>query len=136
MRQCLLDSGPMVAVFNRSDRYFEASATFFKEYKGELLTTLANITEVVYLLDRNPKAQQAFLEWIGRGVVTIAEITPVEIAKIGAYFEKYVDLPMDFADGCLVMLAERTGILRVATVDSDFYVYRTESNLSFEVLVR
>lgn len=38
--------------------------------------------------------------------------------------EKYRDVPMDFADACLVRMTEILSPCRVWTTDSDFNVYR------------
>ena len=38
--------------------------------------------------------------------------------------EKYRDLPMDFPDSCLVLLAEKMGLNEIATIDRDFSIYR------------
>ena len=37
---------------------------------------------------------------------------------------KYSDVPMDFADASLVVLCERMKIRDVASIDSDFGIYR------------
>lgn len=37
---------------------------------------------------------------------------------------QYADLPGDFADLCLVAISERLDISAIATLDSDFDVYR------------
>ena len=45
---------------------------------------------------------------------------------------KYRDLPADFADASLVALCERRDTHRIATVDSDFEVYRLPGRRAFE----
>lgn len=37
---------------------------------------------------------------------------------------RYCDIPMDFADASLVVLAETTGFRRVFTLDKHFYAYQ------------
>jgi len=46
---------------------------------------------------------------------------------------KYADVPMDFADACLVVLAERLGSDLIFTIDSDFRVYRWKGRRSFRL---
>ena len=48
--------------------------------------------------------------------------------------EKYKDTPMDLADASLVAAAERLGLTRIFTVDSDFYVYRLADGTALEVV--
>jgi len=50
------------------------------------------------------------------------KVHPHDSAKT---LKKYDDLPADFADASLVAMCERRGIAEVATLDSDFDVYRT-----------
>ena len=57
-----------------------------------------------------------------------------EWERIRALMEQYHDTPMDFADASLVSVAERRNLRRLLTFDSDFYVYRSNSKESFEVL--
>ena len=47
---------------------------------------------------------------------------------------KYADLPMDFTDATLVALCERLGTRDIASVDSDFTVYRYRNRQSFRNL--
>jgi uncharacterized protein len=48
--------------------------------------------------------------------------------------EQYQDTPMDLADASLVVLAEVTGLKRIFTLDSDFYVYKINGKDSFDVV--
>ena len=50
--------------------------------------------------------------------------------------EKYSDLPMDFADSTLVVLAEELNTDLVFTVDQDFSVYRIRGRKPFRVVPR
>jgi len=45
---------------------------------------------------------------------------------------KYSDMPMDFADASIVLLAEDTGMRRILTIDSDFAVYRIKGKNYFK----
>ncbi len=44
MKRVLMDSGPLIALFGRSDHYHAASVAFIKVNRAELITTLASIT--------------------------------------------------------------------------------------------
>ena len=61
--------------------------------------------------------------------------TPTSLKRVRALLEKYADLPMDFADGTLVALAEELDSTSVFTTDStDFSVYRVKGRRPFRVL--
>jgi len=135
MKKILIDSGPMIALFNKDDKYHNASVAFIKKNRHELVTTLASITEVTHLLDFSREAQSNFLEWIRLGAANIINITVHDIERIKWLMDKYADLPMDFADACLVYLGEKLDIDEVATIDRDFDIYRKSNKRPFTKLI-
>jgi len=48
---------------------------------------------------------------------------------------KYRDIPADFADACLIHLADQLGTGDILTLDSDFKHYRWRRNRSFHLLI-
>ena len=136
MRRILMDSGPLIALFDRSDRYHAASVAFIKTNRAELITTLASITETLHLLDFNRNAQTDFLTWVNAGEVTIEPITADNLLRIKELIIKYSDLPMDFADACLVFLGERLTISEITTIDRDFDVYRLKGKRPFTTYIK
>lgn len=130
-KKVIIDSGPLVALFNKSDTYFVKAFEFIKKFSGELLSTLAVVTEVFYLLDFSVAAQLSFLKWIQDGGITIVDVQKEDMSRIIELVEKYKDLPVDFADATLVSICERFEIYTIATFDSDFYVYRMKNNKHF-----
>ncbi|MDQ7016949.1 MAG: PIN domain-containing protein [Gammaproteobacteria bacterium] len=136
MRKILIDSGPLIALFDRSDKYHRSSVDFIRDNHCELITTLASVTETLHLLDFNRKAQIGFLSWVEAGAVSIEAITPNDFGRIRALTIKYSDLPMDFADACLVFLAEKLNIDHIATIDRDFDVYRRNNKHPFTTLIK
>ncbi|EKO16628.1 toxin-antitoxin system, toxin component, PIN domain protein [Leptospira kirschneri str. H2] len=48
----LIDSGPIVALFNSKDKFHRSIYNFIKSYKGSLFSTWAVVTEVIYFLFR------------------------------------------------------------------------------------
>ncbi len=135
MKKILIDSGPLIALFDASDRYHQKSIEFIKNNKYPLLTTIASITETLHLLDFNRQAQIDFLEWIDRGAIEIHNIEINAFRRIKELTEKYHDLPMDFADSCLVYLAEQLKLNTIATIDRDFTVYRIDGRKKFHVVL-
>jgi predicted nucleic acid-binding protein len=135
MNKILIDSGPLIALFDSSDKFHKKTVAFIKENSSSLITTIASITETLHLLDFNRNAQLDFIEWIIRGGVEIADISNSDFRRIKELTEKYRDLPMDFADSCLVYLAERLSIHTIATIDRDFSVYRIKGKRTFKTLL-
>lgn len=135
MTKILIDSGPLIALFDSSDKYHQISLKFIKTNKAGLITTLASITETLHLLDFNRNAQLDFLEWIYKGSVEIYPIRNSDFNRIRALTEKYRDLPMDFADACLVYAAEKLDINTIATIDRDFSIYRVNNKKKFKLIL-
>ena len=135
MKQILIDSGPLIALFDASDKYHHEAVNFIKTNKYPLVTTLASITETLYLLDFNRNAQIDFLEWVHRGAVEIHNIERDDFERIKELTIKYRDLPMDFADSCLVYLAEKLNLNTIATIDRDFTIYRIQGKRKFKIIL-
>lgn len=136
MNRILIDSGPLIALFNGNDVYHAASVAFIKANRRELITTIASLTETLHLLNFSRNAQIDFLEWVYAGAVSIESIENVDLPRIIELTKKYADLPMDFADACLVFLAEKLDVDTIATIDRDFDVYRIEGKRPFTVLIK
>lgn len=122
----LVDTGPLVALFDPSDRDHAAcTAALAALYTSRLLTTLAVVTEVTYLLAFSTDAQQALLTFVSAGGVELADVAPADVSRAGALMKKYADLPMDFADATLVVVGESLKTPWIFTLDRrDFSVYR------------
>ena len=133
----IIDSGPCVALFDRDDDYHKQAVEFIRRQRAPLLSTLAVITEVMYVLDFSLQAQRDFLSWVRAGAVRLVETENTDFDRVIELIEKYADLPMDFTDGLLVAICERLEVKHVATVDDDFTIYRYKGrgrfvNLFFE----
>lgn len=130
-KKSLIDSGPIVALFDKDDSFHSQAIGAIKAYQGELLSTLAVVTEVCYLLDFSVSVQSDFLNWIRLGGIQLVEFTIQDLTRAVELINKYSDRPMDFADSSLVAIAERLNIETIFTVDSDFDVYRLNKNKPF-----
>ncbi len=125
----LIDTGPLTALFDKDDKFHRKIVEFIKDKKFRFVTTTAALTEVTHLLDFSVEAQINFFQWILNNGVTIEEVGISDIARIIELTKKYSDQPMDFADATLVVVAERTGIKKIISIDSDFDIYRLPGNI-------
>ena len=133
MKSIVIDSGPLIALFDRSDDWHQLAISFLSGKPGRLITNLPVITEVTYMLDFSPATQRDFLGWAEQAL-NIDQHTVDDLPRIRTVLEKYQDLPADFADASLVALCERLGHFDVASVDKDFSVYRSQSKRYFNNL--
>lgn len=135
MKNILVDAGPLIALFDKDDKYHNSVIAFLKQFNGNLLTTWPVITEVTHLLSFNIDVQIDFLEWLKREAVTIINLENEHLDRIIQLSKKYSDVPMDLADSSLIVVAELTGIHDIISVDTDYYIYRTKSKKALNNLL-
>lgn len=138
MARALVDTGAIVALFNREDPHHVVAANWFKGFRGQLLTTEAVVTETAYVLAASRAHQRAALAWVGRGCAAgLLRVEPVvDYPAISRILDRYADLPCDYADATLIEMAERTGVAAIATIDQrDFSVYRLSGRKRFRILL-
>jgi uncharacterized protein len=135
MKTVLLDTGVVVALLDRSERYHKACVKVVKSLSATLITCEAVIAESCYLLRDQAGAVDAILQNVEAGIFQV----PFDIMgcarEVRTIVKKYTNVPMDFADACLVYLAGEFSTARILTLDSDFLVYRWGKNKTFENLI-
>jgi uncharacterized protein len=131
----LVDTGPLVAVLDKSDTWHQSCRKTLETLEGPLLTVWPVLAEASYLLRTSIQAQARLLNWIQNGSVQLAALDRDDLPRIRELMAKYHDLPMDLADAALVRVAEREQIDRVFTVDRrDFEIYRPARIARFRIL--
>ena len=127
MQSIVVDAGPLIAMFTRSDRYHAAALEFVARSEGAaLITNLIVVGEVAAVLGRH-KDLLACLDWIVENV-EIDSNAGLDLPKAILILQKYNDLPADLADASLVAMCARRGTNLVASVDNDFDFYRLPKN--------
>lgn len=122
--QAIVDTGPLVAFFDRSERHHHWAAERVEELDAPLLVCEPVLTEATYLLARFPRAQDALVGLLQNGALAVAFRLEEHIAALHRLLRKYRDTPMSLADACVVRMAEVHENHSVLTLDSDFTVYR------------
>jgi predicted nucleic acid-binding protein len=123
----ILDTGPWVALIDRSESKHDICVQWLKNYSGKLYSTEAVLTEVLYLLNFSVKAQTAAIDFVLKSVIEIIPSSVESLKKAKNLIKKYSDLPMDYADATIVCLAMDTGINDIITFDQkDFNIYRVK----------
>jgi hypothetical protein len=130
-----IDTGPWVALIDRSETRHAECVQWLKNFSGKLYSTEAVLTEVLYLLNFSITAQCAALDFVLESVVEIVPASTMSLKKTKNLMKKYADLPMDFADATIVCLATETRMQNVVTFDrKDFTIYRLPKNQSFTIM--
>jgi predicted nucleic acid-binding protein len=128
----LADSGILFAYYSAQDRYHLSVRAFFENCTSRLITTPSCITEVMWLLSSNWRTQNEFLLDAAKELYECVPLLPQDFSRIAELNAQYADLPGDFADLTLIAISERLDISAIATLDSDFDVYRRYRKKSFE----
>jgi len=135
MKQVLVDTGPLVAILSRNDRYHEVCVNSLRDMPGPLLTCWPVITEAAWLLRGSPRAVQRLLGSIDGGFLELLPLAGSEAEPIAAVMKRYEDIHPQLADSVLVYLANREQIDTIFTLDQrDFSIYRSGRKRSFRIV--
>jgi len=119
----LVDTGPLVAHINASDRWHRWSRMALQSLDAPFYTTETVIAEACYVLGNTRVAAASLTKAMVNGSLFVAPIYPDGQARINELLQKYEN--MDFADATLVVLSEQYPRAKLVTLDRrDFSVYR------------
>jgi len=130
----LLDTGPLVALLDRSDHHHKWALQCFKQLRPPLLTCEAVLAETMHLLRNLPTSRKTLSIWHGDGLIRSAFDFQEQAPAVWKLLGKYADAPMDFADACMVRMAEIHPAARVWTTDTDFQIYRRNARTVIPLL--
>lgn len=135
MKHALMDTGPWVALIDRSESKHSECVEWMKGFKGDIFSSEAVLTEVLYLLNFSVAAQAAASDFVLTGAVVLVPSSVESLRRVKDLLQKYQDFPMDFADATLVVLAHDLGTDQVVTFDrKHFSIYRIDKKRSFSII--
>ena len=115
----VLDTGPLVALLDRSDPHHAWAVATFEALAPPFLVCDAVLTEAMHFLGDSEALRAASRA----GELVVALESGAHRDRICALMDKYA--PMDFADACVVTMAEVHHPATVVTIDrKDFSRYR------------
>lgn len=120
----IVDTGPLVALFNRRDRHHQWTVETLAATNASLLTCEPVITETCHLLARDRCDQTAPLQALKRGAIKLEFELAEHHNDIARLMQRYRNIPMSLADACLVRMTELHEHAPLLTLDSDFGIYR------------
>lgn len=139
MRNVLLDSGALIALFACDDKHhahFDELVTTLSARGLRLLTTWPCVVEASYLLDTPQRFEM--LRWIELGGAVVYPFESHHLGDITKWMRRYTEpgkREMDLADASLYWLAVATGTTEIMTVDiADFTRYRLPNARFFSIL--
>ena len=124
-RNVLVDTGFVVALLSSRDAHHEWAVTQASEMPPPWSTCEAVLSEAFHLLgERGAPNLSALLR---RRALLIAFTLAENVEPVVKLIEKYSNVPMGFADACIVRMTERFADPIILTTDGDFRVYRRHS---------
>ena len=131
----LIDTGAVLALLDRTDRWHRICVEAFQQLRLPLLTSEAVLAELFHLVVDSRREMEAAWRFVRSGAILLSPIADAELPNIQTLMARYWDRPMDFADATLVHLARREALSTIFTVDhADFETYRIEGRRRFRVL--
>jgi uncharacterized protein len=131
----LLDTGAWVALLDRREREHSRCVQTLQGLTGRLLSTEAVLTETLWLVSGLRDGPRRCAEFVRRGAVTLVPFSPEVLMRAVELMERYRNVPMDYADATLVVLAEEVDPSGVFTLDRrGFAVYRIHGRRAFDIV--
>jgi predicted nucleic acid-binding protein len=135
VKPVLLDTGVIVALLDRSEKYHHACAAAIRDLDAPLITCEAVLAESCYLLRNLPGAPEAVIENVAAGIFQVPFQLSREAPAVKQVLRKYRDRRIDLADACLICLADQFETADILTLDKDFEVYRWSRRKPFRLLL-
>lgn len=131
----LIDTGAILALLDRTDRWHPACVNAFRQLRLPLLTSEAVLTELFHLVGDSRAEMEATWKFVRSGAIVLGVIEDTELPNLRTLMSRYWDRPMNFADATLVYLAKRESLPVILTADhANFATYRIEGKRQFRVL--
>jgi len=121
----LVDTGPLVALFDPQDDQHNRCRSTLKDIRGPIVTTIPVLTEAFHMLGPASVGSDRLRELIGMGGLSVWFLDRAWLTRAFELMELYSDHPMDLADASLIAAAEALSTRRIFTIDrKDFETYR------------
>lgn len=125
MKRVILDTGPLVAWLCPRDEHHAWVHQAFLEITPGSIVCEAVLAEACHLAAKEGISHARVIEFVQR-----MRLNPVSLANelpaLGVLLARYADAPMDFADACVVRLAELHAGATVCTTDGHFRFFRKQ----------
>jgi predicted nucleic acid-binding protein len=122
--EIILDTGPLVALLNAGDAHHHWAVEQFAALKPPLRVCEAVVSETQFLLQERGGDPLIVIHSMVSGVLKLEFSASDHLNRIVQLQRSYRTLPMDFADACIICMAEGCNNPRVVTLDSHFRIYR------------
>jgi predicted nucleic acid-binding protein len=129
----LVDAGFLVALLGRRDANHRWAADQALALPPPWKTCDAALSEAFHL--SSPTGAPALAELLRRRAIECTFHFGEHVDDVLRLIQKYADVPMSFADACLVRMTEVMPDPIILTTDTDFRVYRRHSRQTVPAVI-
>lgn len=130
-----LDTGPLVAFFNKRDYWHNWAVAAISTRSKPLITCDSVLSETLFLVKNNPAVVRALKSMMDEGIL---DVRPVLSEKSNTVLDdvlRYCDLPGSLADLSLIYLYQQESNGIIITLDSDFRVYSDRKGKPIKLVI-
>lgn len=137
MTTWLLDTGPLVAYLDESDKQHPLVSAAWDGFRGRFVTTSVVVTEAMHFVAGAATGPRILSDLIIACQIEVFDLCrPPELGEAAALMKRYADTPMDFADATLVLLSEALEVADILTLDRrGFSTYRTRRGKALRMVL-
>jgi len=133
----IADTSYIYALFNPRDRYHRQTLAFAEVNTEPILFPSAILPELGFVFERD-RGYAGIVWFLDQFRHTDAHIEPMIQEDLGRIYEiaaQYADSRVDVVDCCIIAVAERLQITKIATFDRrDFHIVRPVHTDYFEIV--
>jgi predicted nucleic acid-binding protein len=134
----LVDTGPLVALFDPKDALHSTAVRTLERIREPLKTTVPVLTEAFHMLTPGSQGASRLRDFVSDRGLSVWFLSRASLERAFELMERYSDHPMDLADASLVAAAESIPTRRIFTIDrNDFETYRVRRGhryLTFQIV--
>ncbi len=132
----VVDTGVLYAAADDDDQDHAASTALLEAHPGPMLVPVPVIVETAWLVQKRlgPADEARFLRAVAVDFERV-DLIDADWARVAELVDQYGDLDLGLVDASVVAVAERLGVIELATLDRrDFTVVRPRHVDAFTLL--
>ncbi|MCZ6757910.1 MAG: pilus assembly protein, partial [Bacteroidetes bacterium] len=102
----LIDTGPLVTLLDQRDHRHSWCVEVARDLARPLFTCEAVLTEAHFLVSGMRLGARRLIDLISSSRIICQSIASENLDRVGELMLRYANVPMSFADACLVAMAE------------------------------
>ena len=125
----------IVGLLDRTDAGHEICVQALEMVDRPMVTCEAVVSESCFLLRHIHGAPEEVVMNLEQGMFQIDFQLSASVRGVRNFMRKYADTQIDFADACLIQMADELNTGDILTLDSDFLHYRWRKTKPFNLLI-